>query len=95
MRENYDVSGPGKYEGEVPMVAWLDAHSECADEDSGDCEAPMGWCSRFAKWILRGDSQGFVSGYKWTTEDQAKTAFRDFDLEYSIWYDDTEECDAR
>ena len=73
---------PGKYEGEHPMVPFLDMN-DVWDEVGGDVKTFM-WFGRAGKWIVTENDQGFMSGRKFPTVSAAKTAFK-------IWnemYDD-------
>jgi hypothetical protein len=88
---NQQVTSPGAFEGESPMVAYLAEHPEYADEESGDVESPTGFFARHGKWILTYSSQGFIYGEKMTTLDEAISAFETLDEEFSIWDGDETE----
>ena len=64
------VSYPGRLENEHPMVAYIDTH-DLYDETDGDVESPTGWFGQAGKWIITVNSQGFVTGHKFTTLAQA------------------------
>lgn len=85
MREQYDTSGPGKFENEGPIVRYLYERMETADQESGTSEAPTGWFARFGKWLIGGTTRGFVWSHKYDTPEQASGIFDNMTAEYSEW----------
>lgn len=81
------VAFPGAYEGESPIVVWIDTN-DYYDESSGDVESPTGWFGRAGKWLILHDDRGFVSGTKLATEDEAKRQYEILESAYSNWADE-------
>lgn len=92
MRELFDTSGPGKFEGESPIVAYL--WELCAngaeDEFSGTSDAPTGWFARLGKWLITATDRGFVHGDKFPTLDSAREEFALRDAQFAQWDSDLE-----
>lgn len=84
------VGALGKYEGEPPIVVYIDVH-DCYDETSGDVEAPTGWFGRAGRWIVTHDSFGFVHGTKAGTLDEARKLFESLNAEYDEWSADDDD----
>jgi hypothetical protein len=79
-----------------PMAVFLDIRgNDYADEWDGDGD--FGSLSRFGKWIVEYDTQGFVSAWKCDNEDEAKETFVKFQENLSAFLGDDEEepgCDC-
>lgn len=84
------VTRPGRYEGEHPMVAYIDYGRGWYDEIGGDVDSPFGWYGRAGKWIITADGNGFVYGRKQRSEDAAKRIIDNLEEQYGKWYDDAE-----
>lgn len=80
---------PGKYEraADIPLAFALDLiwlHG-FADMDYGDVDtAPNGHIALIGRWILRTDSQGFVTYDEYPTDQDAEAAF-DAEVEAGVW----------
>ena len=59
----------------------------CADEVSGDVDAPSGHFYRVGRYIVFTDSQGFRNLFSYATTDLAKQDFEYYDREYARWCD--------
>jgi hypothetical protein len=62
----------------------------CADQVSGDVEAPTGHFYRVGRQIVETDSQGFKNFNSYTTEAEAEAEFDRLDNLYDEWMDDDE-----
>lgn len=78
MRELYDTSGPGKFEGEPPLTRYVyeqyAMNGDFGDEDTANSDLGE-WCSRYGKRLLWGDSQGFIYLDKYATVAEAQVKF--------------------
>lgn len=81
------VSGPGRYEGEPPMVAYIN-ENDLYDETSGDVESPTGWFGRAGRWMVAIDSSGFVYSRRFNSVVSAQGDFDATDRAYSKWDSD-------
>jgi hypothetical protein len=88
----YDTSGPGKFEGQHPMVRFI-YDNDLFDRDSGDVESPQGWFAQAGRWVVMADSYGFVSGWRFASVVEATADFDSMDDQFSAWLadDDDEE----
>jgi hypothetical protein len=57
----------------------------CADEHSGNVEAPTGHFFRVHRWIVTTDNYGFKSLNECDTESDAINEFRAAEKEYAAW----------
>jgi hypothetical protein len=57
----------------------------CADEISGDVEAPMGHFYRVGRFIVTTDSQGFHSLSEYADEETAHYEFEQAAVAYAEW----------
>lgn len=80
------VQGSGRYEGESPMVAFID-ENDLYDETSGDVESPTGWFGRAGRWLVTISSQGFVYGHRFASVALAKDEYESLDLMFADWGD--------
>lgn len=87
---------PHKFMGD-PMAEYLYILSMygCADETTGDVEAPTQHVCRFGKRLLITDSQGFVTCTRLASENDAEQAFNLIDEEYAVWSDEEIDDDER
>lgn len=76
--------------GGDPMAEYLHLLSMDGQEDdqTGDATEWNYWAARFGRRILTTDSQGFVSQYRYASEDEAKTDFAEMCDAY--WRDSSE-----
>jgi len=73
MREEYNTSGPGRYEGESPMAMYID---ELLTDYGGYETTEDGWSvGVLGKWTVMIDEFGFVYAKKWRTESAARAMF--------------------
>lgn len=63
----------------------------CADQVSGDVEAPTGHFYRVGRQIVDTDSRGFHNYNSYTTEAEAEAEFDRLDNLYSEWLGDDDE----
>lgn len=67
-------TGPGRFEGQHPMVPFLCLSDIEPDEWGGDVS--IGGCfDLYGRWVLRQDELGFVTGVKFATKAEALDAF--------------------
>jgi hypothetical protein len=79
-------AGPGRTEGHVnrALANALDflAGPTYSDAFGGDVEAPTGYFSRIAQFIVVENSQGFVSVTEYASEAEAEDAFADLEDDF-------------
>lgn len=79
MREKYDISGPGKFEGETPLARFiyenLTLNGFFGNEDSATEDESL---SRYGKRLLFSDSLGFIYLTRCKDVEEASAIFEDW-----------------
>ena len=89
------VEHPGKFERESPMVPilWDLILDGGMDEDAGDATEGIGYAARVGRWIISLSTDGFVTGCRYRTLDEAEREFANIadglNLDYSEGEDES------
>jgi hypothetical protein len=83
-----EVAGPGKFEGEPPIAAYIMGNYSPQDCDEDDSHPGWGWIGRIGKRIIREDSQGFVYLDKFESVSEAQHKFA---LYTDGWHDEDDD----
>jgi hypothetical protein len=80
---------PGRFErcsdpALAEAICELELHGEI-DAAAGETEAPTGFFTLLGRWIVRTDSQGFVTLQECDSEQEARDVFISARAEYDHW----------